>query len=174
MHNTVSSLNHVVSRHDILWIIVSYGFQGLEFSVFRINIIHDGHRNLDISIQRFAGDVATRLMQVFQDVGKASRRAEVVDDIGLDGIEDGDRAYFYSPADVLLENFRNDSLRVSPFVLDIGIVQRFGEATFGNEIVQFRSDFCRWQQFQYLPGVFLRFKKSNGLKKRRNLLFQHF
>ena len=114
MHNTVSSLNHVVSRHDIFWIIVSYGFQGFEFPVFRINIIHDGHRNLDISIQRFAGDVATRLMQVFQDVGKASRRAEVVDDIGLDGIEDGDRAYFYSPADVLLENFRNDPLRVPP------------------------------------------------------------
>lgn len=50
MHNTVSSLNHVVSRHDILWIIVTYGFQGLEFSVFRINIIHDGHRNLDITV----------------------------------------------------------------------------------------------------------------------------
>lgn len=99
-------------------------------------------------------------MQVFQDVGKTSRRAEVVDDIGLDGIEDGDRAYFYSPADVLLENFRNDPLRVPPFVLDIGVVQRFWEATFGNEIVQFRSDFCRWQQFQYLPGVFSGSKRA--------------
>lgn len=89
----------------------------------------------------------------------------------MDGIEDGDRAYFYSPADVLLENFRNDSLRVSPFVLDIGIVQRFGEATFGNEIVQFRSDFCRWQQFRYLPGVVLGFKKSNGLKKEEIYFF---
>lgn len=160
MHNTVSSLNHVVSRHDILWIIVTYGFQGLEFPVFRINIIHDGHRNLDISIQRFAGDVAPRLVQVFQNVSKTCCCTEVVDDIGLDGIEDGDRAYFYSPADVLLENFRNDPLRVPLFVLDIGVVQRFGEATFGNEIVQFRSDFCRWQQFQYLPGVFSGSKRA--------------
>ena len=58
-----------------------------------------------------------RLFKGVQEIGEACRRAEVVDEVGLDLLERGEVANLYAAADVLLEDFGNDSLDVRPAVV---------------------------------------------------------
>ena len=84
--------------------------------------------NLEVAVARLALDAHALPLEVGLDVRERGRRAEVVDDIVANLVEDRDVLHLHAPADVLLEYLPDDGAHVGALVRHLGVVERLGEA----------------------------------------------
>ena len=93
--------------------------------------------NLNVAVQRFALDLCAVLMERFEDVRKARRRAEIVDKIYLNLLEYGTVSDFYTAFDVFFKYLGDNAVYVCPAIFCRIILNGFGKSAFAQVPVEF-------------------------------------